>query len=203
MWPRHPTHARIGGDDARLPLAPAGPARARRRRRGRPPDRPARAGGRAAVHARRRDRPRRGRGRPGAARRLRLPAHRHAGRAADRGLGRDPGRPRCTPQSAAFRDHVSDFAALGATLLGVSAQSPEDQAEFAARESIPYPLVSDEGLALARELRLPTFEAGGQTLYKRLTFVARAGQIEHVMYPVFPPDENAAAVLAWLGGAPR
>jgi peroxiredoxin len=109
-----------------------------------------------------------------------------------------PGARGCTPQSCAFRDHVAEFAALGATLLGVSAQSPEDQAEFAAREAIPYPLLSDEGLALARELRLPTFEAGGLTLYKRLTFVARVGRIEHVLYPVFPPDENADNVLRWL-----
>src|SRR3954465_3056729 len=73
-----------------------------------------------------------------------------------------PGARGCTPQSCAFRDHVAEFAALGATLLGVSAQSPEDQAEFAAREWIPYPLLSDEALALARELGLPTFEAGAR-----------------------------------------
>jgi peroxiredoxin len=113
-----------------------------------------------------------------------------------------PGARGCTPQSCAFRDHVGEFAAHGATLLGVSAQSPKDQAEFAAREAIPYPLLSDEGLALARELHLPMFEAGGLTLYKRLTFVARAGRIEHVLYPVFPPDRNAADVLAWLAAAP-
>jgi peroxiredoxin len=113
-----------------------------------------------------------------------------------------PGARGCTPQSCAFRDHAGEFAALGATLLGVSTQSPEDQAEFAAREAIPYPLISDEGLALARELRLPTFDAGGLTHYKRLTFVARDGRIEHVFYPVFPPDQNAAEVLAWLAGAP-
>jgi peroxiredoxin len=113
-----------------------------------------------------------------------------------------PGARGCTPQSCAFRDHVAEFAALGATLLGVSAQSPEDQAEFAARESIPYPLLSDEALALARELGLPTFEAGGLTLYRRLTFVARERRIEHVVYPVFPPDRNAAEMLRWLAGAP-
>src|SRR4051812_49632496 len=78
-----------------------------------------------------------------------------------------PGARGCTPQSCAFRDHVSEFTALGATLLGVSAQSADDQAEFAARESIPYPLLSDEGLALARELRLPTFEAGGPARGRR------------------------------------
>jgi peroxiredoxin (alkyl hydroperoxide reductase subunit C) len=62
-------------------------------------------------------------------------------------------------------------------------------------------VLSDERLELARALRLPTFEAGGLTLYKRLTFVAREGRIEHVFYPVFPPDRNAAEVLAWLAGA--
>jgi peroxiredoxin len=113
-----------------------------------------------------------------------------------------PGARGCTPQAAAFRDHVTDFAAFGATLVGISAQSAADQAEFAGREMIPYPLLSDTGLELARALRLPTFEAGGLTLYRRLTFVARDGVIERVFYPVFPPDRNAAEVLEWLAGAP-
>jgi peroxiredoxin len=38
----------------------------------------------------------------------------------------------------------------------------------------------------------------GTTLYKRLTFVARAGRIEKVFYPVFPPDGNAAEVETFL-----
>jgi peroxiredoxin len=45
---------------------------------------------------------------------------------------------------------------------------------------------------------LPTFETAGLQLYKRLTFVAEAGAIVKVFYPVFPPDRNAAEVLAWL-----
>jgi peroxiredoxin len=65
----------------------------------------------------------------------------------------------------------------------------------------PYPLLSDERLELARALGLPTFEAGGLTLYRRVTLVARAGTIEHVFYPVFPPDRDAAEVLGWLAGA--
>jgi peroxiredoxin len=47
-------------------------------------------------------------------------------------------------------------------------------------------------------MRLPTFQAGGLRLYKRLTFVAQAGRIVNVFYPVFPPDRNADEVLAWL-----
>ena len=113
-----------------------------------------------------------------------------------------PGARGCTPQSCAFRDHVADLAARGARVIGISAQSPSDQAEFAAREHIPYPLLSDDGLKLEAQMRLPTFEAGGLRLYRRLTFVGRDGRIEKVFYPVFPPDRNAAEVLEWLAGAP-
>jgi peroxiredoxin len=59
-------------------------------------------------------------------------------------------------------------------------------------------MLSDESLALTRALRLPTFETNGMTLLKRLTLVIREGVIEHIFYPVFPPDQNAAQVVAWL-----
>jgi peroxiredoxin len=110
-----------------------------------------------------------------------------------------PGARGCTPQSCAYRDALAEFERLDASLVGVSAQTPEEQREFADREHIPFPLLSDDGLALAGEpLRLPTFEAGGLTLYRRLTLVAEAGSIVKVFYPVFPPDRDAAEVLAWL-----
>ena len=32
--------------------------------------------------------------------------------------------------------------------------------------------------------------------------IARTGRIAHVMYPVFPPDRNAADVVAWLDAHP-
>jgi peroxiredoxin len=104
----------------------------------------------------------------------------------------------CTPQSCAFRDGLAEFTELGATVVGISAQAPDEQREFAEREHIPFPLLSDSGLELAGALRLPTFEVEGMTLYKRLTFVAEASRIIKVFYPVFPPDRNAAEVLAWL-----
>jgi peroxiredoxin len=109
-----------------------------------------------------------------------------------------PGARGCTPQSCAFRDALADFDRLGAAVVGISAQSPAEQAEFAAREHIPFPLLSDSSLALASALRLPAFEVEGMTLYRRLTFVAEAGRVVKVFYPVFPPDRNASEVLGWL-----
>ena len=109
-----------------------------------------------------------------------------------------PGARGCTPQSCAFRDAREELAGHGAALIGISTQTPAEQAEFAQREHMPYPLLSDHELRLAGAIGLPTFEAGGLQLYKRLTFVAEQGRIVKVFYPVFPPDRDAANVLAWL-----
>jgi peroxiredoxin len=110
-----------------------------------------------------------------------------------------PGARGCTPQSCAFRDHYDELRAKGVGhLFGLSAQDIEYQREAAARLHLPFPLVSDERLEFARALRLPTFEAGGMTLLKRLTLVVDDGTITQVFYPVFPPDRSAEVVLAWL-----
>jgi peroxiredoxin len=109
-----------------------------------------------------------------------------------------PGARGCTPQSCAFRDHAAELAALGAQVLGLSAQAPQEQAAFAAREHLPFALLSDPQLLLASELRLPTFDVAGMRLYKRITLLVEHGEVAKVFYPVFPPDENAAGVLAWL-----
>jgi peroxiredoxin len=111
-----------------------------------------------------------------------------------------PGARGCTPQSCAYRDSLAEFGRLGTRVIGISAQSHNEQREFAAREHIPFPLLSDTGFQLAAALRLPTFEVEGVTLYKRLTFIAEAGKILKVFYPVFPPDRDATEVLGWLRG---
>jgi peroxiredoxin len=115
-----------------------------------------------------------------------------------RGWDDIPGARGCTPQSCAFRDHSAELAAFGVRVAGLSAQTLDDQVEFAQRNRMPFPVISDEWLELARDPGLPTFEVEGLTLYKRLALVAEGGRIEKVFYPVFPPDRNAQDVLAWL-----
>lgn len=122
------------------------------------------------------------------------------GQALPAGWDAIPGARGCTPQSCGYRDANAELAAHGATLVGISAQPAAEQREFALREQIPFPLLNDADLALAEALRLPTFEAGGMTLYRRLTLIAKGGVIVKSFYPVFPPDRDAAQVLAWLGG---
>jgi peroxiredoxin (alkyl hydroperoxide reductase subunit C) len=85
-------------------------------------------------------------------------------------------------------------------VLALSTQSADYQREMAERLHLPFPVLSDEDLELTHALRLPTFETSGWTLLKRLTLVVDDGRIEHVFYPVFPPDAHAAEVLSWLDG---
>jgi peroxiredoxin len=114
-----------------------------------------------------------------------------------------PGARGCTPQSCAYRDHILELAAYRVTVVGISAQPLEEQHEFSMRENIPYPLLSDPGLLLAKALELPTFEAGGARFYRRLTFIARERRIVKVFYPVFPPQRDVRDVLSWLAEHPE
>jgi peroxiredoxin len=112
-----------------------------------------------------------------------------------------PGARGCTPQSCSFRDHFAELKALGVNrLFGLSSQDTAYQREAADRLHLPFPILSDAHFALTEALRLPTFQTGGMTLLKRLTLVINDGKIEHVLYPVFPPDQNASDVIAWLAG---
>jgi peroxiredoxin len=83
-------------------------------------------------------------------------------------------------------------------VFGLSSQPSEYQAEAVDRLHLPFAMLSDEQMALAGALRLPTFTVAGMTLYRRLTMIVTGGIIEHVFYPVFPPDRHAQEVLEWL-----
>jgi peroxiredoxin len=109
-----------------------------------------------------------------------------------------PGARGCTPQSCAFRDHHQELADLGAEVYGLSTQTTDYQREMAERLHLPFEVLSDARFALVEALRLPTFEVDGMRLVKRLTLIVRDQRIEHVFYPVFPPDESADHVTSWL-----
>lgn len=110
-----------------------------------------------------------------------------------------PGARGCTPQSCSFRDHHEELRSLGVSyVFGVSTQSTAYQREAKERLHLPFDLLSDSTLAFRDALRLPTFEVQGDTLLKRLTLILLGGVVEHVFYPVFPPDRSAQEVIEWL-----
>ena len=110
-----------------------------------------------------------------------------------------PGARGCTPQTCAFRDlHKVLIEAGAARVLGLSTQDSAYQRAAVDRLHLPFPLLSDEKLALTKALHLPTHQVAGLTLIKRLAMVIDDGRVTKVFYPVFPPDRNAGDVLAWL-----
>lgn len=120
------------------------------------------------------------------------------GRELPSGWDEIPGARGCTPQSCAFRDHHAELAALGARVFGLSTQDTDYQREAAERLHLPFGLLSDEKLEFVVAMGLPTFEAEGMTLVKRLTIIVEDGEIRNVFYPVFPPGKNAEVVIGWL-----
>jgi peroxiredoxin len=121
------------------------------------------------------------------------------GQALPTGWDQIPGARGCTPQSCSFRDHFAELKRLGvAQLYGLSTQDTAYQQEAATRLHLPFAILSDERLDLAKALKLPIFSVDGMTLLKRMALVIDDGVITKVFYPVFPPDQNAAQVVAWL-----
>jgi peroxiredoxin len=113
-----------------------------------------------------------------------------------------PGARGCTPQACNFRDHHDELLQLGVEAFGLSTQSTEYQREVVHRVHLPFEILSDAGFAFCDALRLPTFEVEDMRLLKRLTMIVRDERIEHVIYPVFPPNECADQVLRWLRDHP-
>jgi peroxiredoxin Q/BCP len=55
----------------------------------------------------------------------------------------------CTAESCHFRDLRSEFASLGAQVVGISMDGVEKQQQFAARHQFNFPLLADESGAVA------------------------------------------------------
>lgn len=111
-----------------------------------------------------------------------------------------PGARGCSTEACDFRNHFDQLRDAGAErVYGMSSQDVAYQNEVVDRLRLPFSMISDERFALDDALRLPTFAAPGHDrLYSRLTLVVRGGVIEHVFYPIFPPNTHAQQVLDWL-----
>lgn len=58
--------------------------------------------------------------------------------------------PICTKEACNFRDNISQFEKIGATVLGVSVDDNESHASFAKKNNLSFPLLSDHDGKVAR-----------------------------------------------------
>ncbi|KAH7911391.1 peroxiredoxin [Hygrophoropsis aurantiaca] len=114
-----------------------------------------------------------------------------------------PGARGCTPELCAVRDSITTLYSLAPNLaiFALSSQDTAYQKEVAERLHLPYPILSDQDLALTKALKLPTFDVSGEILIKRITLLLNAGEVVGFNYPVFPSDEAAKKAELLLSGA--
>ncbi len=79
--------------------------------------------------------------------------------------------PGCTKEACHFRDLASEFAAVGATPVGISTDTVEKQAKFADVRKFDYPLLSDSDGKVATQFGVKRGLLGKLSPVKRTTFV--------------------------------
>jgi thioredoxin-dependent peroxiredoxin len=77
----------------------------------------------------------------------------------------------CTQEACHFRDLAVDFKAVGAQAVGVSSDGQTAQSTFASAHSLGYPLLTDTGHRLAKEIGAYRRWLPGGMHTQRKTFV--------------------------------
>ena len=77
----------------------------------------------------------------------------------------------CTAEARHFRDLAADFAAVGAQPVGISSDGQSAQSAFAAAHSLGFPLLTDAGHRVAKQLGAYRRWLPGGMHTQRKTFV--------------------------------
>jgi thioredoxin-dependent peroxiredoxin len=105
----------------------------------------------------------------------------------------------CTKESCHFRDLATEFAELGARRVGISADPPEKQKQFAELHGFDYPLLSDVDGTVARLFAVK--RRFGPVPVKRTTFVIDTDRrVLGVIASEVNMDRHADEALALLRG---
>jgi peroxiredoxin Q/BCP len=104
--------------------------------------------------------------------------------------------PGCTAEACTFRDSFEVFSDAGAAVAGVSSDSPESHKRFAAKNKLPFRLLSDEDERVKKAYGVYTMMG----LWSgRVTFVIdKNGVIRHVFSSQFQPKKHVDEALEVL-----
>jgi thioredoxin-dependent peroxiredoxin len=110
--------------------------------------------------------------------------------------------PGCTTQSCDLRDHRRDLAGIGAEVMGISPDQPEDQLAFDRKYGLGFPLLSDPDHSVAEAWGAWGDKTRNGKTYEgiiRSSFlVDEDGRIERAWYGV-KPEDTVPNALASLG----
>ena len=107
--------------------------------------------------------------------------------------------PGCTAEGRGLRDRTADFGARGIEIVGVSFDTPADNAAFAKAEGFPFRLLSDRDRTLARAVGAA--DTSDAPVARRISYlVGPDGTVRHV-YGIVTPATHASDVLADVPGS--
>ena len=111
--------------------------------------------------------------------------------------------PGCTKEACGFRDASDELQALGAVVLGVSADSVKSHEKFVGKYGLDFPLLADTEKEVAN-----SYGAWGEKKrygrtymgMNRMTYlIDESGNIERI-WPTVKADGHAAEIIAALKG---
>jgi peroxiredoxin Q/BCP len=105
----------------------------------------------------------------------------------------------CTAQACQFREDHAMFRAAGAQIIGISDDSEDSHSQFAAKYSLPFTLLSDEG---GRVRKLYGVKKTLGVIPGRVTFtIDRDGIVRHVFSSQSQPTKHVEEALRALGAS--
>ncbi len=111
--------------------------------------------------------------------------------------------PGCTRQACAFAKAHGEFESLGAVVIGISKDSAASHQRFAAKNELPFLLLSDPELTAIQAYGVwqekKNYGKVSMGVVRSAFVIDENGVIEKVM-PKVKPDTNAADILAYLRG---
>jgi peroxiredoxin Q/BCP len=109
--------------------------------------------------------------------------------------------PGCTIEACGFRDTFKKIQAAGAVVLGISRDTPQAQAKFRAKYSLPYTLLADvdekvcNQFDVMKEKNMYGKKVRG---IERTTFLIGPDQTLQHIFPKVKPEGHAEEVLALI-----
>ena len=109
--------------------------------------------------------------------------------------------PGCTKEACAFRDDYENYDARGVIILGISPDTVEDQAEFAAKYSLPFPLLADKEHKVGEAYGAWGLKKSFGREYmgmKRMTFlIDEEGKVAKIHQTVKPAEHSQQLLAAF------
>jgi thioredoxin-dependent peroxiredoxin len=87
--------------------------------------------------------------------------------------------PGCTAEACSFRDSYEDFKDLGCEVIGISSDSPQKHAEFAAKHRLSFTLLADTDKTVRKLFGVPGNLFG--LIPGRVTYIIdKEGTVRHI-----------------------